>query len=184
MPSIDERVVSMAFENQVFEQRVSQTLATLAKLDNAIKGIGQSNGFANIESAANKVTLQQPMSALDKLKARLGGAGQGAAVGFSEIERAGGKVQLAEPVRALNGVQRSIQNVSRDAVGQFSSIENAANKVNFSGMHSALDSLSNKFTVLKGSAAVAFGNIASSAVQKGASFAQVVLFRSGHGRSA
>ena len=29
MPSIDERVVSIAFENQVFEQRVAQTMSCL-----------------------------------------------------------------------------------------------------------------------------------------------------------
>jgi hypothetical protein len=40
MPSIDERVVSMAFENAVFEQRVAVTMATLGKLNTAIATTG------------------------------------------------------------------------------------------------------------------------------------------------
>jgi hypothetical protein len=42
MPSIDERVVSMAFENAVFEQRVAQTMTTLGKLNTAIATQGRS----------------------------------------------------------------------------------------------------------------------------------------------
>jgi hypothetical protein len=84
MPSIDERIVSMAFENQVFESRVATTMSTLTKLDATIRNIGGTSGFDKIETAANKVTLQQPMSALDKLKTRLSGAGSGAAEGLGE----------------------------------------------------------------------------------------------------
>jgi hypothetical protein len=94
MPSIDERIVSIAFENQVFEARVATTMATLSKLDTSIKNIGSATGLQNIEAAANKVTLQGPMSALDKLKAKLGGAGAGASEGLGEIDRAGNKVTL------------------------------------------------------------------------------------------
>jgi tape measure domain-containing protein len=45
------------------------------------------------------------MSALDKLKSRLFGAGEGAAQGMSDIEKAGNKVTLEQPVRALDKVQ-------------------------------------------------------------------------------
>ena len=172
MPSIDERVVSMAFENSVFESRVSTTMTTLSKLDSAIKNIGSATGLQNIESAANKVTLQQPMSALDKLKAKLSGAGSGAAQGMSDIDRAGNKVTLEGPSRAVDKLQGKMGQLS--AGSTFSDIEKAANQVELSGLTRALENAKGQFTLLTGAAAVAFGNIASQAATKGRGMGQVV----------
>jgi tape measure domain-containing protein len=136
MPSIDERVVAMSFENAVFEQRVAQTMATLGKLDTTIKNVGQSNGLENIEKAADKVTLNGPMSALDKLKAKLSGAGSGAAEGLGEIDRAGNKVTLAGPAEAVDKLQGKMGQLS---AGQtFSDIERAADNVTLSGLTRAV----------------------------------------------
>jgi hypothetical protein len=66
-----------------------------------IKNIGGATGFDNIEASASKVTLERPMSALDKLKAKFGGAGAGAAQGLGEIDRAGNKVTLEGPAERL-----------------------------------------------------------------------------------
>ena len=131
MPTIDERVVSMAFENQVFEQRVAQTMTTLGKLDVAIKNIGSTQGLANIEKAANKVTLQGPMSALDKLKAKLGRSGEGAAQGFSDIERASNKVTFEGTDKAIDKTQAKLDQLG--AGSTFTDIEKASNQVELSG---------------------------------------------------
>jgi tape measure domain-containing protein len=45
MPTIDERVVAMSFENSQFEQRINQTLSSLAKLDTAVKNIHGAQGL-------------------------------------------------------------------------------------------------------------------------------------------
>src|SRR3954469_10376240 len=174
MPSIDERVVSMAFENSVFESRVSTTINTLSKLDTAIKNIGSSNGLQNIEAAANKVTLQQPMSALDKLKAKLSGAGTGAAQGFGDIDRASNKVTLEGPSRAVDKLQGKMGQLSAGTT--FTDIEKAADRVELSGLTRALDNVTNKFSVLEGAASVALGGIASNAAMKGGAFAKSFAF--------
>jgi hypothetical protein len=100
MSTIDERIVSMVFENAKFEAGVAKTMATLTKLDDGLKKIGQNNATAsldNIEKTANKVTLQGPLNALDKLRGRLFGSGKGAAEGMSQIEAAGNKVNSSSP---------------------------------------------------------------------------------------
>src|SRR3954467_7921066 len=111
MPSIDERVVAMAFENQVFETRVSQTISTLGKLDTAVKNISGAKGLEDIEKAGNKVTLNAPMSALDKLKAKLGRSGEGATQGFNDIERASNKVTLEGTGRAIDKTQSKLDHL-------------------------------------------------------------------------
>jgi tape measure domain-containing protein len=176
MPSIDERVVAMAFENQVFEQRVSQTIATLGKLDTAIKSIGQTNGLQDIEKAASKVTLQGPMSALDKLKSRLFGAGQGAAQGMGDIEKAGSKVTLQEPMSALDKLRTRLFGVGSGATDGFNQIEKASDRVHLGGVTKAVDTVMAKFSVLQGAASVALGNIVTQAGQKGAAFAKSFSF--------
>ena len=174
MPSIDERIVSMAFENQVFESRIATTMTTLTKLDTAIKNIGSTSGLQNIEAAANKVTLQQPMSALDKLKTKLSGAGTGAAQGFGDIDRAGNKVTLEGPSRAVDKLQGKMGQLS--AGSTFTDIEKASSRVTLEGLTRALDNVTSKFSVLSGAAAVALGNVASQAVLKGGAFAKSFAF--------
>jgi tape measure domain-containing protein len=163
----------MAFENQVFEQRVSITMNTLSKLDTAVKNLGNTSGFENIEKAANKVTLEGPMSALEKLKARLSRSGEGAEA-LGEIDKAGNKVTLEGPVQALDKVQGKMDQLN--AGSTFTDIEKAAGRVELRGLHHAIDSVTAKFSVLQGAATVALGNITSQAVLKGGAFAKSFSF--------
>jgi tape measure domain-containing protein len=174
MPSIDERVVSMAFENSVFEQRVSVTMTTLSKLDTALKNMGTTTGFEKIETSANKVTLQGPMSALDKLKSKLGLAGQGAAEGFGEIDKAGNKVTLEGPSSALDKLKAKFGLLSAGTA--FTDIEKASDRTTLSGLSNTLDNVTAKFSLLQGAAAVALGNITSQAVMRGGVFAKSFSF--------
>src|SRR5881392_3816744 len=107
MASVDERVVAMSFENSKFEANVSATMATMQKLDAAIRNIGQTSGLSNIEKDANKVTLTGPMSALDKLKGKLGFSKEAPAA-FSELENASNKVQFTGASSALDKLKQKI----------------------------------------------------------------------------
>jgi hypothetical protein len=86
MATIDERVVAMSFENSRFEANVATTMRTLGKLDSSIANVGRVNGLASLESSSQKVTLAGPMSALDKLKLKLGMTNAGTT--FTDMEKA------------------------------------------------------------------------------------------------
>lgn len=171
MASIDERVVAMSFENAKFEAGVAQTMVTLQKLNVAISTVGSSSGFADIDKAANKVTLDGPMTALDKLRAKLGLVGADT-TGFSDIEKGANKVQLNEPMTALSKLEAKLGGVGANAGIGFSDIEKASNKVTLQGVNDAVDQASKHFTMLDGIASVALGNITSQAAMRGAQMAK------------
>jgi hypothetical protein len=140
MPSIDERVVSMAFENATFERNVAVTMSTLSKLNTAIANTGQTSGISKIETDASKVTLAAPMSALDKLKAKLGLTNSGTT--FTDIENASSKVNLEHPMSALDKLKAKFGSTNSGTT--FTDIENASGKVNLEHPMSALDKLKAK----------------------------------------
>jgi tape measure domain-containing protein len=169
MPSIDERVVSMAFENAVFEQRIAVTMGSLTKLNDAIAKTGTGpNGLENIEKSANKVTLNAPMSAIDKLKQKLGGGVD--AKPIADIEKAGQNVTLQQPAKAIDNLQNKLDK-GVDPRG-IQNLEKASQGVTLETPVKALEGLISKFSVLEGAASVAFGNIASKAAMKGVNFAK------------
>jgi len=159
MASIDERVVAMSFENTAFEAKVSQTMITLGKLNSTLATIGSVNGLENIEKAGNKVTLQGPMSALDKLRARLGGAGQGADEGFASIEKASSKVSFLNPMTAIDKLRARLGTIGVGADEGFASIEKSSSKVTLAPVGQAIDGVIAKFSGLQVAAAAAFGAI-------------------------
>src|SRR5690349_20968234 len=57
MPSVDNRVVRIEFDNAQFERGVSSTLATLTKLNEALKFKGATTGLSDISAAAGKVNM-------------------------------------------------------------------------------------------------------------------------------
>lgn len=63
--TIDERVVSMQFDNSKFEKNVATTMTTLDKLKEKLNLEGAAKGFENIDSAAKKVNLSGLSSAAD-----------------------------------------------------------------------------------------------------------------------
>ena len=160
MASIDERVVSMAFENSAFEQKVAVTMSTLTKLDVAIKNVGHTNGLSHIEADANKVTLSRPMAAIAALKSKLN-FGREASQAFSGVEAASNRVNF-------NNVDRAIDKTS----SKFSSITQAAARVDISGVARGVNTVVNAFSILEGAAAVALGSIISKAAMAGAAMAK------------
>lgn len=67
---VDERVVSMQFDNANFERNVSTSMSTLDKLKRALKLDGVGKGFDNISKAAKNVNMEGLGSAVDTVKAK------------------------------------------------------------------------------------------------------------------
>ena len=162
MPSIDERVVSMAFENAKFESGVAHTMGTLDKLNASLSNIGKMSGLQNIEAEANKVTLSGPMSAIEKLKAKLGFPESKAA--FAELEASGDKVQFSGITGAIDKVKAKLG--FPEAKTAFAELEAADDKVNFADAGAAVDGISSKFGAMQVAGVTAFATIVSTATAK------------------
>ena len=76
--SIDERIVSMSFDNKQFEKNASQTLGTLSKLKSATTFTGAISGLTNISKIASKFNLDSISESVLKVRE-----------GFSALEIAG-----------------------------------------------------------------------------------------------
>lgn len=57
MPSAEDRVVRMVFDNATFEKKIADTLTSLGKLNNALKFEGGTKGLSDIGAAATKVDM-------------------------------------------------------------------------------------------------------------------------------
>ena len=70
MSSIDERVVSMKFDNAQFEQGVKTTMASLEALNKGLKLEGATKGLSDLGSAAKNVQLGSIASAVEGIADR------------------------------------------------------------------------------------------------------------------
>lgn len=159
MASIDERVVAMSFENAKFEQGVAQTMATLAKLNEALAKIGTDSGLSKIEAESHKITLTAPLSAIERLKARLSGITAGRV--FGDIEGASDKVSFGGILGALEKVKARLG--FPEAKAAFADLSAADDKVSFAEANSEIEKTAGHFSIITGAAAVAFGNLATQA---------------------
>ena len=67
---VDERVVSMEFDNRNFENNVKTSVSTLDKLKRALKLDGAVKGLENVDSAAKKVNFSAMSNAIDTVNAK------------------------------------------------------------------------------------------------------------------
>ncbi len=67
---IEERVVSMKFENSDFKNKTSETVSLLDKLKKALKLDGASKGLQNVSSSAKKIDLSNAANSADTLKGK------------------------------------------------------------------------------------------------------------------
>lgn len=67
---VDERVVSMRFDNKHFESNVSTTMSTLDKLKQKLHLDGASKGLDNVNKAAKNVDMGGVGTAVDTVKAK------------------------------------------------------------------------------------------------------------------
>ena len=68
--TIDERVVSMQFDNKQFESNVQTSLSTLDRLKRALRLDGAAKGFDNIDSAAKNVNMSPLANAVDTVRVK------------------------------------------------------------------------------------------------------------------
>ena len=57
MPSVDDRVVRMEFDNATFEKKLQTTLSSLGQLDKALKLTGAKQGLSDVSEAAGRMNF-------------------------------------------------------------------------------------------------------------------------------
>ena len=82
---IDERIVSMEFDNSNFEKNVKTSMSTLDRLKQALNFKGASKGIEAVESAANKVNFSGMTKAVDEIGVRFSGLQVVAATALANI---------------------------------------------------------------------------------------------------
>ena len=68
--TIDERVVSMQFDNKQFETNVRTSLSTLDKLKQSLNLSGAAKGFEDINAAAKKCNLAPMSNAVETVRVK------------------------------------------------------------------------------------------------------------------
>ena len=68
--TVDERVVSMKFDNKQFEQNVQTTLSTVSELKQSLKFDGIGKGFESITAAAKKCDVASLSNAVEAVKVK------------------------------------------------------------------------------------------------------------------
>jgi tape measure domain-containing protein len=86
MPSVDDRIVRIEFDNASFERKINDTLHSLGQLDAALKLEGATKGLAGIEQAAKGSggSLATIAQGVDHIASRFSALG---AVAFSVIQK-------------------------------------------------------------------------------------------------
>lgn len=72
---VDERVVSMQFDNRHFEQNVQTSLSTIDKLKRSLNMDGASKGLENVNAAAKNVNMSGLGSAVETVQAKFSALG-------------------------------------------------------------------------------------------------------------
>ena len=68
--TVDERVVSMEFDNKNFEKNVSTSLSTLDKLKQSLNLTGAAKGLENVDAAAKGVNMSPLSGAVETVRAK------------------------------------------------------------------------------------------------------------------
>ena len=117
MPSIDNRIVNMLFENKQFEKGAEQTMKTLDELDKKLKLPDSGKAFDNITKAANSINLSGIRSGLDTIQDRFSSLG---IVGMTVLQNLtnsalnlGKKLVLAVPEQIVSGGWNRAMNIEK-----------------------------------------------------------------------
>ena len=103
--SIDERIVSMQFENSKFEKNVQTTLKTLDNLKQALNFEGAAKGLNDLQKAGDSFTLARIAESIDQINDRFTLLGQ---IGFQALERIASK--------AVDAGEKLIKSLSVDQI--------------------------------------------------------------------
>ena len=83
MPSTDDRVVAMQFDNKVFEQKVAETIKSIDALKTSLDFKNASKGFDDINSHAKAVNLEGIASAIEGIGSKFSAMG---AIAFTILQ--------------------------------------------------------------------------------------------------
>lgn len=132
MPNVDDRVVSIQFDNASFERNVATTLASLEKLKTSLQFDNSKNSMAEVSAAAKSVDLNPLGSAVDGLSARFIAFSTIAITALSNITnravdagiRIGKSLSLEQAISGfreyetnMNSIQTILANTSADGTG-------------------------------------------------------------------
>lgn len=102
---VDERVVSMQFDNKHFESNVKTTMSTLDKLKQKLRLDGASKGLENVNSAAKKVDMNGLASGVETVRTK-----------FSALEVMGVTALANITNQAVNAGKRIVSALTIDPV--------------------------------------------------------------------
>ncbi len=89
MSSVDDRIVSMTFDNSKFEDRISETIASLDRLTEALDFSEMQKGFEGISAEAGKVDISNIGKGVDTIAGKLGALG---VIGITALSKITGGV--------------------------------------------------------------------------------------------
>ena len=117
--TIDERVVSMQFDNRQFERNVSTSMSTLDKLKQKLNFTGASKGLEDINNTASKMNMSVLSNAVDTVRER-----------FSALEIMGVTALANITNSAVNAGKRIVSALTIDPIKTgFSEYETQINAV-------------------------------------------------------
>lgn len=103
--TIDERVVSMQFDNRQFERNVSTSMSTLDKLKQKLNFTGASKGLEDINNTASKMNMSVLSNAVDTVRER-----------FSALEIMGVTALANITNSAINTGKQLVKSLSVDQI--------------------------------------------------------------------
>lgn len=120
---VDDRVVSMSFDNKKFEANVKESMSTIDKLKEKLNFDNVKDSFSHIERGFQKFDVSPVTKGIDKVK-----------VSFSSLQVAGATV-ISELTKKIMGIGTTFTNTFKGIIGQIKS----------GGMSRALNYESGKF---------------------------------------
>ena len=116
---VDNRVVSMQFDNQRFEKNVETSLNTLEKLKKSLKLDGATKGLEEVDRAADKVDMSSLSKAVETINSRFSSLGIMAVTALTNITNS-----------AINAGKRMVSALAIDPIKTgFSEYETQINSV-------------------------------------------------------
>ena len=114
MSEIDNRIVRMSFDNGQFERGVSNTLATLSKLKDALKFGASVTGLGDLQYAFEAIDPSKLEHAIDRINYR-----------FSSLGVAGARVIENLVDKAMGGVDRVLGQIKSGGLNRALNLQNA-----------------------------------------------------------
>lgn len=84
MSEVDDRIVSIQFDNENFDRRITETIKSLDALNKTLQLTGATQGLSEISAAADHFDTSHMANAIDNISSKFSALG---AIGFSVIQK-------------------------------------------------------------------------------------------------